>query len=282
MNTCPVGKLLFASLASLVTALSSVALSAPLSSVVAQPANASSEDWYAYDSNGNVTLLTDAEAKPTAHYEYDAFGKTIAATGPAAETNTYRFSTKPIEDSSGLAFYGYRYYSPELGRWPSKDPIEERAGANVYAAFANAGVGECDMLGKYVISNDSFPNSARCDGKGGFKTVIQEDLSSIDVACGIPTCVRMHERSHVADVEAVSPGLCVNQPVDATVGYSSNAEAIESEKRAYWAELGCYLSKRFPTSGTGVGCSTDCKTALDNAIRDTEQALRLLMSGVLP
>lgn len=101
------------------------------------------ENWYAYDSNGNVIMLTNAEAKLTAHYQYDAFGKTLAATGPAAESNTYRFSTKPIEDGSRLAFYGFRYYSPELGRWTARDPIEERGGINLYEIASHG----TDVLG---------------------------------------------------------------------------------------------------------------------------------------
>lgn len=111
-----------------------------------------SEEWYAYDSNGNVILLTDAEAKPTAHYQYDAFGKTLAATGPAAESNAYRFSTKPIETASGLAFYGYRYYLPELGRWPSKDPIGERGGSNLYRMCCNGATSHVDIYGAQTFS----------------------------------------------------------------------------------------------------------------------------------
>ncbi|MBL9144935.1 MAG: RHS repeat-associated core domain-containing protein [Verrucomicrobiaceae bacterium] len=106
-----------------------------------------SEDWYAYDSNGNVILLTDEAAKPTARYQYDAFGKTLTATGTAAESNTYRFSTKPIETGSGLAFYGFRYYSPELGRWPSRDPIGERGGLNVFVIAGNNAISGADNRG---------------------------------------------------------------------------------------------------------------------------------------
>jgi len=34
-------------------------------------------------------------------------------------------STKYFDDESELAYFGYRYYSPELGRWVSRDPIGE-------------------------------------------------------------------------------------------------------------------------------------------------------------
>jgi len=37
----------------------------------------------------------------------------------------FRFSTKYHDDETGLYYYGYRYYKPQLGRWPSRDPIGE-------------------------------------------------------------------------------------------------------------------------------------------------------------
>ncbi len=39
----------------------------------------------------------------------------------------FGFSTKytDTEFDSPLYYYGYRYYSPELGRWLSRDPINE-------------------------------------------------------------------------------------------------------------------------------------------------------------
>jgi len=37
----------------------------------------------------------------------------------------YKFSTKPQDAETGYYYYGYRYYNPVTGTWPSKDPIEE-------------------------------------------------------------------------------------------------------------------------------------------------------------
>jgi hypothetical protein len=50
-------------------------------------------------------------------------------------------------------YYNYRYYSPELGRWLSKDSIEERGGANVYGFVGNDGLNKIDYLGKFEISS---------------------------------------------------------------------------------------------------------------------------------
>jgi len=105
-----------------------------------------------YDSNGNVILLTNAKAQETARYSYDAFGKTLTATGPAAEQNRYQFSTKPVEEESGMVYYGYRWYDPITGRWPSRDPIEERGGVNLQMAFGNSGPNLIDVHGLLICS----------------------------------------------------------------------------------------------------------------------------------
>ena len=107
--------------------------------------------FFHYDSNGNVILLTDLMGRETGRYAYDAFGKTLTATGPAARGNQYRFSTKPVEEESGLVYYGYRYYDPVTGRWPSRDPIGELGGVNVYGMVGNQTTVECDVLGFGVI-----------------------------------------------------------------------------------------------------------------------------------
>ena len=46
-----------------------------------------------------------------------------------------------------VAYYGYRYYSPEAGRWVSRDPINERGGVNLYSMCSNALTVNIDKLG---------------------------------------------------------------------------------------------------------------------------------------
>jgi len=59
-----------------------------------------------------------------AQYEYGPFAEPLRATGPLAADNPFRFSTKYTDLETGLIYYGYRYYSPSLGRWLSRDPVE--------------------------------------------------------------------------------------------------------------------------------------------------------------
>ena len=108
---------------------------------------ASGANWAHYDGNGNVVLLTDGSGAASARYAYDAFGKLKSSSGPAAEANRYRFSTKPQERAAGLSYYGYRYYAPSHGRWLSRDPLEEAGGVNLYAAARNDFQDSYDRLG---------------------------------------------------------------------------------------------------------------------------------------
>jgi RHS repeat-associated protein len=53
-------------------------------------------------------------------------------------------SAKPVH----VADYGYRYYDPLTGRWPSRDPIEEEGGENLYVFAGNNGLNQLDFLGQ--------------------------------------------------------------------------------------------------------------------------------------
>jgi hypothetical protein len=46
-----------------------------------------------------------------------------------------------------VSFYGYRWYDPVTGRWPSRDPIGERGGINLYGFVRNNGINKIDVLG---------------------------------------------------------------------------------------------------------------------------------------
>ena len=48
-----------------------------------------------------------------------------------------------------VAYYGYRYYDPKTGRWPSRDPIEEEGGVNLYGFVGNDGPNIVDHNGLY-------------------------------------------------------------------------------------------------------------------------------------
>ncbi|PAW75658.1 MAG: hypothetical protein B9S38_00745 [Verrucomicrobiia bacterium Tous-C4TDCM] len=73
---------------------------------------------------GNAPILPNGPVSP----KTPGFCKSL-------ETNDLNGS-----ENMQVRYYGYRYYDPVTGRWPSRDPIEERGGINLYGFVGNDGV----------------------------------------------------------------------------------------------------------------------------------------------
>ena len=58
---------------------------------------------------------------------------------------------RPNGKMNHVADYGYRYYDPVTGRWPSRDPIEEDGGINLYGFVGSAPTCKIDRLGKEPV-----------------------------------------------------------------------------------------------------------------------------------
>ncbi len=86
--------------------------------------------FFHYDGNGNVTTITDHQGATISRLEYDPFGRVLVTDGPYAPR--YQFSSKEYDAATRLNYYGYRYYSPQIGRWINRDPNGERSGLNLY------------------------------------------------------------------------------------------------------------------------------------------------------
>jgi RHS repeat-associated protein len=108
--------------------------------------------------SGNVTALVDAaDGSVVAHYDYSPFGVTVLADGPAAAANRWRFSTKYHDPETSLVYYGYRYYSPELGRWINRDPIGGRGEPGLCTIVGNTPTMFVDSLGLVGVGFVSGP-----------------------------------------------------------------------------------------------------------------------------
>jgi RHS repeat-associated protein len=125
--------------------------------------------FYHSDGNGNVTMLIDSSQGIVAKYLYDAFGNMLSKSGLLANANTYRFSSKEWHSNSGLIYYLYRYYDPNLQRWANRDPIEEQGGINLYGFVENDPVTKVDGRGLQAKCNDIQMNWCKvtCSSEGG-------------------------------------------------------------------------------------------------------------------
>ncbi len=115
-----------------------------------------------YDANGNVTGYLDTNGVSVAAVMYDAFGRKVSGTADAGLRLPYGFSTKYLDEETGLYYYGYRFYHPELGLWVSRDPIGERGGINLYGFVANNSINAVDVSGLrvYVGTEGNWTYSA--------------------------------------------------------------------------------------------------------------------------
>ncbi|MEZ6186732.1 MAG: RHS repeat-associated core domain-containing protein [Planctomycetota bacterium] len=105
--------------------------------------------FYHVDLVRSVTAMTTAEGKLAASFDYDAFGRELAATGPAAEWNQIRYASRPVDLATGDYDYRARTYAPELGRFTSPDPVSFLGGVNLYAYVENAPLALNDPLGLF-------------------------------------------------------------------------------------------------------------------------------------
>jgi RHS repeat-associated protein len=105
------------------------------------------------DGNGNIAILIAAtDGTEAARYEYGPFGEPLRATGPMAQKNPLRFSSKLVDTETGLYYYGYRYYSPSMGRWLNRDPIEEQ-GSMFVRGDREKNMKEESNLYRFVMNN---------------------------------------------------------------------------------------------------------------------------------
>ncbi|MCP4602363.1 MAG: toxin [Proteobacteria bacterium] len=91
---------------------------------------------YQYSNHlGSASLELDGAGDLISYEEYFPYGGTSFITGQNAtdvSLKEYRYTGKERDDSTGLYYYGARYYAPWLGRWLSADPAGPVDGLNLY------------------------------------------------------------------------------------------------------------------------------------------------------
>ena len=207
-----------------------------------------------YDGNGNVGEYLDAAGAIAAHYEYDAFGNVIFSSGTSAASFQHRFSTKPQDAESGLYYYGYRYYDPVMGRWPSRDPIGERGGVNLYGFIGNASIYYIDILGLEAGEGDKAHSEAlwgtfsyRCE----IVIFYGHNSSNPEVGLSASNAVRRYRENVQAGVNA---GTIPASEAGIAMGLMCNADGVNDS-----------VPFRIPriASLCGVTSSKDCQKMRD-------------------
>ncbi len=104
---------------------------------------------YLYDGRGNVAGIADENASVIARYAYSSYGALLKQIG--AIDQSFGHSTKRMDPQVGLAYFGYRFYLQNHGRWLTMDPIGEMGGINLYEFTAGDPVNYVDPEGNTIV-----------------------------------------------------------------------------------------------------------------------------------
>jgi len=134
-----------------------------------------------------------------ARREYDAFGNTTSKSGDLVDCFRFWFSTKYLDEETGNYVYQQRQYIPQLGRWASRDPIEENGDFLLYGFVSNSPQNMYDVYGlKSWKNRDSLNVSMRGANFLGM-TFDGEHLIDFGSDISYPS---LSSRSLINDVEA--------------------------------------------------------------------------------
>ncbi|AJJ08577.1 RHS repeat domain-containing protein [Yersinia pseudotuberculosis] len=130
---------------------------------------------YSFDNHlGSALIELDSDGDIISQEEYYPFGGTAVLASRntvEAKYKTVRYSGKE-RDTTGLYYYGYRYYQPWLGRWLSADPAGTIDGLNLYRMVRNNPVGLMD--GDGLMTDEQLKENINMLKKIGLSTI--EDL----------------------------------------------------------------------------------------------------------
>jgi rhs family protein-like protein len=190
------------------------------------------ETYYIADGNKNILAVRDSNGTDLSNYTYTPFG-TVENPGDSDE-NPFRFSSEYHDDETGLVYYNYRYYSPELGRWIKRDPAEESGGVNLYVMTGNNAIGYIDNLGLWAKVKPDDPNDfVYCAQKGDTLRGLAKQISGseLDYAClwpvsvkspkGYPNIIQIKDKYDASNLEKkwnVELKLALYAPMENTMG----------------------------------------------------------------
>ena len=119
--------------------------------------------YYRMNAHGDVVAVVDGFGETLKTYKYDAFGKQeedgnewlkILFGVNVKDSNPFRYCAEYYDEETEFIYLRARYYSPEIQRFISEDPIKD--GINWYAYCGNNPVMFCDPSG--YISCGKYSN----------------------------------------------------------------------------------------------------------------------------
>lgn len=107
--------------------------------------------FHTRDHLGSIREMFTGGGTVVARYDYDPYGRSTTVLGTTP--TDFNFTGLYRHSKSNLDLAVNRTYDPDLGRWLSRDPIEEWAGTNLFCYVLNDPTHWIDPLG---LSNDTY------------------------------------------------------------------------------------------------------------------------------
>ncbi len=125
--------------------------------------------YFLTDLLGSTRLLTDTNGNAVQRYDYDPYGTTTQSS--TSYSNPYQYTGRE-HDQNGLYYYRARYYTPELGRFVSEDPLQLAAGVNSYSYVGDNPISFFDPYGLWTFQIGFSGSYSYTIGGVGFAGVI--------------------------------------------------------------------------------------------------------------
>jgi len=116
-----------------------------LVAITCHPAGSTNGVFYVHQNYRGDTVQTRGGTSTVGAYDYSAFGGITLQT--AADLCRYKFSSRELDESTRMYYYGHRYYHIKIQRWISQEPLRELGGWNFYAFLRNSPINNIDLGG---------------------------------------------------------------------------------------------------------------------------------------
>ena len=176
--------------------------------------------YYQTDALGSVITLTDENGNARTTYAYDPYGN-VTVSGDSSD-NPFQYTGRE-NDGTGLHYYRFRYYSPELQRFISEDPIGLAGGINLYSYVGSNPINRTDLLGLFWDGPDIGDPGRIVPGRGPSCVSALQEMASIarQVRSGVIGDKRGHCLAHCKVKKACGRGF--GDALSMGIGYGKEA-----------------------------------------------------------
>lgn len=207
---------------------------------------ASSGTWnyYFQDAIGSTRSLWDEDGDRLGKYDYTPFGGKYGNTG---EEITRKFTGHDWDTEARLYHTAYRQYSPDTGRWLTRDPLGMVDGPNVYAYVVNNPVSMFDALGLAGVDAATLARLGR--GMRGGSGLLTAALYLLTIELVLPG---LEHGFDPMPVLIIAWGVMMANPFDGfecTVGPRGGSQLPPNHEPPTDNGCGIYCGERFPNGG---------------------------------